>query len=158
MTTAVVYYTFEQNTERVAERISSLVGADLYRITCEDEPPKAGPMKFISGGRQALRHETPTISIAPIDYGAYDRIVLAGPVWASTYAPAMGSYLRELPFSGKTVYLVGCSSSGNATKMFAQLEEMLAGNTVAAELSLRNPGRIAGELAKVDGFCDEYLK
>ena len=153
MKTAVVYYTFDCNSEAAATWLAQLLSADLYRIHAEKEPPHSGPGKYLLGGKMALSHETPVITMPEIHFRDYGRIVIIGPVWAGTYSPAIGSFLRNFPFTGKNVYLIGCSASGHGDAMFEEMKEKLKGNQVLGTLNLKNPGKNKAEMQKVVEFC-----
>lgn len=149
MKAIVIYYSFEGNSETAAEKAAELTGSEIVRIRTDKEPPKSG-LKFLVGGKQALSGFRPQIKMPAVDYSAYDTVILAGPVWAGTMAPAMYAYLNKHPFSGKNVFLIGCSASGNAEKMFAKMSELLEGNTIVGKFSLRNPRKNSQELEKLD--------
>lgn len=153
MKTAVIYYTFDGNSEAAAKKLSQLLSADLFRIHCDTEPPHTGLGKFLVGGKMALSHETPVITMPAIHFPDYGRIVIVGPVWAGTYSPAIGSFLRNFHFTGKNVYLIACSASGRGDAMLEQMKEKLDGNQVLGTLNLKNPGRNRAELRKVVDFC-----
>lgn len=150
MKAIVIYYSFEGNTKAAAKKAAEIIGSDLARIRTDGEPPKSGLKKFLVGGKQVIRGERPQIALPEINYDKYDVIILACPVWASSFPPAVGSYLDKLPFSGKKVYLIGCSASGHADKMFEKMEKGLYSNTVIGTLSLRDPLKHPEEMEKLE--------
>jgi flavodoxin len=155
MKSLVIYYSFEGNSKAAAEKTAELTGADIVRITTEQEPPREGRKKFMKGGAQALRGFRPEIHTDPVDYSLYDTIYIAGPVWAGTFAPAMGTYLERHPFSGKKVFLIGCSTSGKADRMFRKMRDLLKDNTVEGEINLKDPLKNPEELEKLDVLKNE---
>jgi flavodoxin len=157
MTTAVVYYSLSGNCQKVAEKISETSGAELFRISCEKQPSATNPLRFLIGGFEAIRGMTPPIHVDGFDSTSFDRIVLVCPVWASTFTPAVGSFLKDFSLVDKQVLIVGCSSSGNAASMFNKLCEKLPGSRVTATLSLKEPGQNPSEFARLDTFCRECL-
>jgi len=135
----VVYYSLEGNTEFVAKEIGRCTGADLLRLVPEKEIPVSGFGKYFFGGKAALTHSLTHLNPFDEKPEEYGTIVLAGPVWAGTYPPAIGTFLDEHRFSGKNIYLVATSKSGNAGKFFRELEAILAGNQIRSVLSVANP-------------------
>ncbi|MCI2049360.1 MAG: NAD(P)H-dependent oxidoreductase [Lachnospiraceae bacterium] len=159
MKAAVVYYSFEGNTEYVARRIAEKTGAEQVRLLPGSEPPRSGPGKFLVGGFRASTGSRPALKPIAKNMDDYDVIILGCPVWAGTYPPAVGTFLQDYRFRGKDVYLFGCSMSGNAGKMFEKLTKALDGNHVAGTLSLISP-RSEKDKADpmVDGFCTQILR
>lgn len=110
----LVYYSFEGNTDFVAQSLARQIGADVVRIHQVKEPP-TGFRKYVTGVRELLSGRDVAIySYRELDPEEYDTIILGTPVWAGTYAPALRSYLKEHPFENKGVYLFATSMSGNA--------------------------------------------
>lgn len=97
----VVYYSLEGNTEFVAKEIGRCTGADLLRLVPEKEIPVSGFGKYFFGGKAALTHSLTHLNPFDEKPEEYGTIVLAGPVWAGTYPPAIGTFLDEHRFSGK---------------------------------------------------------
>ena len=137
----IVCYSFEGNTAYAAEALQKATGAELLRICPTLEPPRRGLAKMIHGGSMALRKVQVELKPYEIDWDAHDTVVLCSPVWAGYCPPAMTSFLaREKErLSGRSVWLVGCSMSGNAVKMFDQMRKALPGCEVRGSISLVQP-------------------
>lgn len=149
-----VYYTFEGNTGYAAKLLQKHVGGDLLRLRVGKKPPKKGPGKYLFGGLDAALHMDPHLAAVDVDPQDYDIIILAGPVWAGTYSPAIGQFIRENPFTDKEVFLVGTSRSGNAEGMFENLKKILPDNHVVSSLSLRSPLENPEEAeSEIETFC-----
>ena len=150
----MVYYSFEGNVEFVSQEIAKELSVDLFRIEPAKEPPRRGPGKFFAGGRDAILKHYPEINKCSYNLSDYHTMIIASPVWAGTYAPAIGSFLRDCKFQGKRIYLIASCSSGKADKMLLTLEDSLIGNNVVETLTLRDPLKNqASELPKIQGFC-----
>ena len=155
MKSLIVYYSFEGNCEFAAKMLAERLGADLLQLRAGNEPPK-GIFKFLIGGRAALRGEKAILYRIDKDPEKYDLIILGGPVWAGTLAPALREFLIQHPFEKKRTAIFASSSSGNAAGMLARLRTMLAGNEVLAELSLKNPLRFSNKAQlQIEQFCKE---
>ena len=152
----VVYYSFEGNVAVVAEQLAACFPAALERLCPDREPPKNGIGKFLKGGYSALKKDSVVLQPLSADPRAFARVVLACPVWAGTCPPAMKTFLDQARLSGAEVWLIACSMSGNAEKMFASLKALLPGCTVRGTLSLisplRDPDKAKGQIR---AFCEE---
>ncbi len=146
--TLMVYYSFEGNTGFVASELLKHMDMDVERIKVQQEPPKKGLAKFLHGGKSALRHEDPGLIPLQANVNDYYDIVIAFPVWAGTWPPAVEAFLRSYPFTRKNVFLIACSASGNASKALDKLTERLEGNMVLGTLSLKNPLKNKEEVAE----------
>ena len=152
--TLLVYYSFEGNTAYAAERIAELMPMDVRRLHVEKEPPKNGLKKFFLGGKSALFREDPGLQPVSVNVNDYYDIILAFPVWAGTYPPAIEAFLTAHPFFRKNVYLVACSGSGNGKGACDRLADRLKGNTVLGTISLKSPLKFKKEAdAKIAEFA-----
>ena len=97
MKTAIVYYSMSGNTKYVADKIAEKIDADIIRIEPVKAYPDQGAKKFIWGGKSAVMGETPALQSYEFSAEKYDRIILGTPVWASTFAPPIRSFLKENP-------------------------------------------------------------
>lgn len=139
--TVVIYYSFEGNSEFVAENIAKLMGADTEKLRVKNEPPRKGLGKFLHGGKAALFKDDPGLFPLQVDLAAYDTVVMVYPVWAGTFPPAIQEFLKQYPFEGKKLCIVANSASGAAQKSIDQMKEILKKNTICGSLSLQNPKR-----------------
>lgn len=138
MKALVVYYSFDGNSEYVAGKIGEDLGADVLKLRAGNEPP-TGPLKYLVGGRAALRGEKAILYRVDKRPEEYDLIIVGGPVWAGTMPPALREFMIQYPFEKKRTAIFACSGSGRAAGMLEKMRAMLAGNEVLAELSLRSP-------------------
>lgn len=139
MQTLIVYYSLEGNTADTAERIAAQLPADLLRL----EPVKAYPTgkvsKFVWGGKSAVMSETPKLNPYIFDPAAYDRIIFGFPVWASTIAPPLRTFIRSHDLTGKTFAAFACQTANGADKAYARLRAELGIESLEAELTLLDP-------------------
>ena len=137
---AVVYYSFEGNTELVAKMIKEYnPNADLIRLQPDKEPPRSLLGKFIIGGKSVLLKEKVLIRSLGADLNDYQSVIIASPVWAGSYPPALAAFFERKRMEDKDVYLIACSASGNAVNMINEMVKQLKGNRVMSALSLRSP-------------------
>lgn len=135
----VAYYSLDGNSKFVAEEFAKRTGADIERIRAGKQPPKKGFGKYYFGALDALLHADPHLAETQKDPADYDTLILVGPVWAGTYAPALGAFIDENIIVGKEIYLVACSESGKGDGALKGLTEKLEGNRIISTLNLKSP-------------------
>lgn len=137
----MIYYSLEGNTEFAAQTAAQSADIDLERLVPDKEPPKTGFKKFMWGGKSVVFGETPRLE--PLKYSAanYEDIIIGFPVWASSYPPAIATYIKEHEFNGKRVRIITCSAGGNSEKAVNKLKNKLPGNEFGEVLSLIDPAK-----------------
>ena len=138
MKNLIIYYSLNGNTEYAAKLLADKTGSDLIRLSPKSEPPKQGRMKFFIGGFRALFHTTPKLEPLSINLNDYELVIIGTPVWAGTYTPAIGSFLKEYNLKDKKVAIFVSSSSGEGDKTIKQLEDKI-GVTSSLKLNLTDP-------------------
>lgn len=139
MNAIIVYYSLEGNTDYAAKAIAAAMGADLLRLETVAPYPTTGAQKFLLGGRDAMTGVTPPLQPYAFDAAQYDTVVLATPLWAWTFAPALRTFLKENDLHGKKLGFVVCSMGGQDGKCFARLAEAVGASPDAPRLSLLDP-------------------
>jgi flavodoxin len=99
----IVYYSYTNNTKKIAEKIQKATGADICEI--ETVKPYIGDYNsVVEQGKQEIDHGfKPEIKPLSVNLGDYDTIIIGTPVWWYTYAPAVLTFLSEYDLSGKTI-------------------------------------------------------
>lgn len=139
MKTLIVYYSLEGNTAYAAERIAAELGAELLCLKPVKAYPTGKIRKYIWGGKSAVMSETPQLQPYEYDGGAYDRIVFGFPVWASTIAPPLRTFIRSQDLKGKRIAAFACQTAAGADKAFLKLKGELGLDALEAELTLLDP-------------------
>ena len=155
MKTLIVYYSMSGNTDYVAKKIASIMGADLLRLEPKKAYPSSGFKKFLWGGKSAVMAEKPDLQPYKYDGSAYDMIVFGFPVWASNIAPPLRTFIKENDLSGKRVAAFACQSGSGAEKAFAKLKGALGIAKLEAELILIDPNGRENDAneQKIREFC-----
>jgi flavodoxin len=159
MKTAIVYYSYDGSSVLAAEALKGPLQADVFRIETQDEKRRGGLAKYIWGGRQVFSHAKPALKPLALKPEDYDLIVIGGPVWAGSPAPALVSWLDAAKLTGKKVALFLCHQGGRG-KAVQKLRALLEGNTVVGEIDFAGPRKMAGngELALRIGNWVKTLK
>lgn len=157
MKLAIVYYSQSGNCEFVANEIAKQVEADLIRIEPSKAYPDKGFKKFFWGGKSAVMGESPALVPYEFDATKYDTVLLGYPVWASTFAPPIRSFVEQnkAALQGKKVIAFASSSGGNADKSFQKLAALLKSDPLFPTLSIVDPFAkpTDDKLAQIECFC-----
>ena len=157
MKTAIVYYSMSGNTEYAANRIADSLGADVIRIEPDKAYPDKGARKFIWGGKSAVMGETPKLRSYIFSADKYDLIIFGTPVWASTFAPPIRSFVKQNKpgLEEKKIALFTCSLGGGAEKTAEKLKEYLGIEDFIESISLIEPkGKPSPDNERaIDIFC-----
>jgi flavodoxin len=157
MKTLVVYYSYEGNCAVVAEELKKVLGADLLELKTADEKKRTGFAKYAWGGKQVVMHTHPKLKPYTVAIDDYDRIIIGGPVWAGSPAPALLSFIAETKTEGKKLGLFLCHAGGMGKGM-DKLKALLPGNTIAGTIDFVNPAKAErAEVAKRIGEWVEKL-
>lgn len=144
MRTAIVYYSMSGNTKYVADKIADGIKAsgevDIIRIEPKKAYPAKGAKKFFWGGKSAVMGETPALQPYEFSVEKYDRIIFGTPVWASTFAPPIRTFINENPaVKDKKIAVFTCFSGGGADKAIDKLKKYLGIEGFEVELILIDP-------------------
>jgi flavodoxin len=144
MKTLIVYFSLDGNTALVAAGIGRALGADLLELKLAEEKKRKGLAKYVWGGRQVFSRVKPALkpfTVKPLDY---DLLIVGGPVWAGSPAPALLTFLSEADIKGKKA-AVFCCHRGGKGEALSKLKALLAGNTIVGEIDFRNPLKSGAE-------------
>ena len=157
MKLAIVYYSQSGNAGFVANEIAKRLDADLVRIEPEKAYPDKGFKKFFWGGKSAVMGETPALVPYEFDAAKYDVILIGYPVWASTFAPPIRSFVEQnkMALNTKKVIAFASSSGGNADKSFQKLASLLKCSPLFPTLSIVDPLTKPSDdkTAQIEAFC-----
>ncbi|GHT83360.1 flavodoxin [Spirochaetia bacterium] len=140
MKTLIVYYSYDGNSALVAEELKKLTDADILELKTKDEKVRTGFAKYAWGGTQVFTHAHPKLKPYTVIIEEYDRIIIGGPVWAGSPAPALQSFIAKTKISGKKLGLFICHGGGKG-KAMDTFKALLSGNTIAAEIDFVNPAK-----------------
>jgi len=138
--TLVVFTSLEGNTRTVAQAIAETVGADVAEVQLA-KPLPTGFMRYVVGGFTAFLKLKPAIQPLDVDLNAYDLLFVGTPVWARNYVPALRTFFKAHPVSGKQVALFATCRQ-DATRSLEDLSGTLSGNRTLTKLALVAPDGI----------------
>lgn len=99
----IMYYSYSNNTKRIAEQIKKETKADICRI--ETVKPYLGDYDSVvrQGKDEVHAGYKPEIKPISVNLDEYDTIILGTPVWWYTCAPAVSTFLSSYDLSEKTI-------------------------------------------------------
>lgn len=131
----VVYYSLEGHCQRIAQYLAKTYGFDILALQPVKDLDPNSASKHWMGRFQVLFNQTVPLTNLPDTVGQYDLVLLGTPVWMGTYAPALQSFIAEVPLEGKQVALF-TTYEKDAGDVFVKLQERLPSAEIVGEISL----------------------
>jgi flavodoxin len=138
MKTLIVYFSLDGNTALVAAGIGKALGADLLELKLVEEKVRRGFAKYVWGGRQVFSHAKPALKPYTVKPDEYDLVIIGGPVWAGSPAPALLTFLSDANITGKKAAVFCCHGGGKGQTLL-KLKELLSANTIIGEIDFKSP-------------------
>lgn len=95
MKNLIVYYSHDGNTRYIEKLIAERIDADVLELKPKKEFPKEGFKKYFWGGKSAVFNEKPVLLNTLPVLDEYDTIIIGTPIWASTYAPPVNTFISS---------------------------------------------------------------
>ena len=122
-----VGYVEKGNTEYVAEYVSQLTGADMFKV----EPL----VDYAKDYATCIEEAKERIGNAPIknkltDISEYEVIYIMSPIYWGTYAPELETALKDLDFTGKTIRIITTHEGSGLANVPNDVKRICTGATV----------------------------
>ena len=108
MKSLVVYYSRSNNTETVAREISKAVNCETKKIKSVKD------LSFMGAAFKALMGAKDKIKSVDFNADNYDNIFIGSPVWAGKSSTPINTFLSEVDFKGKNVFIFLTQGDGKA--------------------------------------------
>lgn len=147
----VAYFSWSGTSERIAQNIISLTGADTFRI--ERETPYSDDYQTVAYGEaqtEAEMNARPPLKNPLVSVAQYDKIVLCYPIWWHTAPMTVGTFLESYDFTGKIIYPVSQSASMD-TGQYEQSVEFIRNCAKGATVD-------AGLFSKDNNAIQDYVE
>jgi flavodoxin len=133
----VVSYSYSGTTEAIAKRLQEKTGGDLYNIGLVNPYPSDIIETNDQAEQERESRNLPELAGELPDVSAYDVILVGGPVWTSTVATPVMSFLEQVDFKGKEVagFWTDTGNPGNYARDF---EAQVEGATLHEGLGISN--------------------
>ncbi len=131
----IVYYSRTGKTRMVAEKLASMLAADIEEI--REAKERAGRMGWVVGVKDSLLNKPAEITS---EHSVEPRklVIIGMPVWASAPPPAVRAFLGRYDLAGKTACAFCTHDGGGGKGLFAKTVELVPGG-LASTLSLKKP-------------------
>lgn len=150
-----------QNTLTVANWIQELTGGSLHQIKMKTPYSK----DYRDVLKESKHHIDNKISPEILPFGEdvkdYDIIFIGSPVWYGTFAPPMGTFLKQHDFFGKTVIPFCTHGGGGAGKLYDDLKTAIPGAKILPGLTVKGSNiveRTIGRGTKSKASKDEVIR
>ena len=100
------------NTERLAETIKRLTGADMFKLEPKDPYSTSYHATTQRAAEEQEMDARPELLGIPENLDKYDTIFLGYPIWWGTFPMAIKTFLESVDLSGKKI-LPFCTSEGS---------------------------------------------
>ena len=121
----VAYFSAGGRTEKVAEMLSSALGADIYEIKPEVKYTNADLDWMNSSSRSSVEMNDksfrPAIVTGDVDVSEVDTVYLGFPIWWYVAPTLINTFLEAYDFSGKKIVLFATSGGSGWGDTAAQL-------------------------------------
>ncbi len=135
------------NTEKVAEMISELTDAELFKIE-QVVPYSADYQPCIAEAKRDLQaHARPELVSLPADLDDYDEIYLGYPNYWGTMPMAVYTFLEAYDFTGKTIHPFCTHEGSGLAGTENDIRKAAKGATVAKGLSIHGSSVASAEPA-----------
>jgi flavodoxin len=134
MKSLIVFYSLTGNCKKIADELNKKYPSDILEIKLKRgfKKPKMNFINLFIGGFQAATKRTPEINHLDINLNDYDQIILGTPVWASTMAPAIRTFIKNYNIENKKIILFG-SYKGKIGNTFSDIKNILNNNNEIIE-------------------------
>lgn len=161
MKAAVVYYSLEGHTRKVAQEVARQLDATLVELTCAKPYATSGPAKYGRASKDTLLGARPELVPYSFDDEAFDLVVLAAPCWAGRPAAPLNTFLADHDLAGvRRAAIITCKAASAVAKYGEVMRRTCSLGASDPVLAL-SEGDIAdaSELsAKVTTFCEACQK
>lgn len=99
----IAYYSYSGNTEKVAKKIQSITGGDLFAIKAEGTYPEDYSAMTAQAKKEINENFRPKLTTAVEKMAQYDTVFIGSPNWWGTITPQISSFLEQYDLSGKKV-------------------------------------------------------
>ena len=146
--TLIAFFSATGKTRALAERISKILGADLYEIEPQEKYTKADLIWVnpFSRSSKEMKNKSsrPAIKDQPLDLSKYDTIYLGFPIWWYVAPTIVNTFLEKFDFSGKKI--IPFATSGGSK---------MGGTNAGLQVSCPNASLLEGDV--LNKMTDEQL-
>lgn len=126
----LVYYTRSGNTEKVAQKLNSQFGANVDKLIYGQKKN----IGFLGACFEAVCKKTEEITGDTHSPSQFDHIVILTPIWASSLATPVRSYINKFRGSIKSYSVIATSDGGSIDGVLKECKDFLGKDPVSSQL------------------------
>lgn len=150
----VVYYSQSGHTKALANVIQKNTGADIFELELASPYPDNYNQMTEQVGKEQADHITPKLSKKIENINDYDTIFIGSPIWRSSLAPPMASFITSYDLSGKTILPFFTSDSGTLGNSVSVINSLVSSDvTVLDALVVQG-----SDATNAESTVDDWLK
>ena len=146
----IVLWSWSGNTLKMAERVSELSGAGIYRIEAADPYPEDYDACADRAKQETDSRTYPEIANPIQNWDDYNTVFVGYPIWWYELPMIVQGFVKDHNWSGKTIVPFNSHEGSGDGGTYADLREM-TGATVLDGLAIRG-GDVATSLNKVNDW------
>lgn len=145
------------NSEKLAEFISDITGADMFEIRTVKEYPEDYRECTEAARKELQQNVRPRLEEYLGSARGYDNIFIVGPCWWGTYPMAVFTQLEQIDFTGKKVFPVMTHEGSGLGSAERDLKRTCKGAKIVRGLAVQG-SRIEESEQSVRDWVRKYLK
>lgn len=153
----IAYFSRSGNTKTVAQYIAKATGGDVFEIV----PVKPYPEEYRATTDQARKeidaNFRPELRSKVEDITKYEVIFIGSPIWWSTVAPPVASFLAGHDFKGKIIIPFVTHEGSRSGRSVADIKKLCPRSTVFDSLAIRG-GQVRDAGTEVAKWVDQVVK
>ena len=135
MSSLVAYFSAQGNTKKLAEKLASEKGFDLFEIEPKEKYTKEDLNWMDSNSRSSKEMKDnkdgrPEIVKKDLDLSLYNTIYLGFPIWWYIAPTIINTFLESYDFTGKKIVLFATSGGSGFGKAINSLKDSAKGATI----------------------------
>jgi len=144
----IVLWSWSGNTLKMAERLSELSGAEIYRIEAADPYPEDYNACADRAKQERDDKVYPAIANPIENWADYDTVFMGYPIWWYELPMIVQGFVRDHNWAGKTIVPFNSHEGSGDGGTYADLREM-TGATVLDGIAIRGE-EVASSLDEID--------
>ncbi len=132
----IVYYSLGGNTRALARKMAQSLKADVLEIKTVKSYPDDYDVLLGLAQREVATGYIPQLKPYRIDFSKYDAVLIGSPVWWSSFAPAVRSFIASNKWKDVKVYPFA-TNEGTLGHTPSDFRKVLRGATVSPVLNVK---------------------
>ncbi len=150
----IALYSHSGNTRQIANLIHTLAGGTLHEIKPKESYPSAYKAVLNQAKLEIQQGFKPSLQSSLDSIETYDMIFIGSPIWWSTIAPPVATFLCNFDFSGKNIVPFCTHGGGGPGRIEEDIKKLIPGATYLKPFTIYGSGG-RNVQAEVAAWLDE---